>query len=386
MHLFKIYISIWFFSIVSILTFYQSQYYSGFDTYFYIFFTLQFFILFSFSLFFKFLFPRKPNFLNYQRLLNFRLLLSFLNNLILVWYLLFLFESIASGGLPFFWNDGRNYKDFGIPVIHGFSNGIRFSICSLLSLIFVMRYKMNSFKLFLCVFPLISALILEQSRGSFVVSLTFLISFFVYFGRFNFKHIFYIVFFVFMFVFLFSFMQYYRYSENQELGALGFFEKITDFGVFFEVLFQPVFDYMFTPIINLNLNIKNAHDFNFLPALTFGSFFPSIIREFLFDGYISYGFLISDAWNTTTIYTPFILDFGLIIGLTIPTLFLIYSIYSYSKSISFNGFHFFTYPYLFSLISLSTFNNYLTTLPFLLTLFILGYLGSKKEIFHYVQK
>ena len=90
-----------------------------------------------------------------------------------LWFLIFTLEVIASGGAPIIWGTEKNYGDFGIPVLHGFSNMLRAMILAHLVLFMYLDFKLSRRLIIFSCLPLISALIIEQSRGAFVMTMCF---------------------------------------------------------------------------------------------------------------------------------------------------------------------------------------------------------------------
>ena len=91
--------------------------------------------------------------------------------LALIWSFIYSIEILLSGGVPIIWTDGRDYKDFGIPVLHGLSNSIRGLNFGLLVTFILLKIRIRTFTQLVIYFSIFSALILEKSRGAFLVSI-----------------------------------------------------------------------------------------------------------------------------------------------------------------------------------------------------------------------
>ena len=110
-----------------------------------------------------------------------------------------------------------------------------------------------------------------------------------------------------IFIPFFSFLQILRYGDfefeklNEQLLNAG----ISDASII-NLVFTPAALYASTPIMNMDLNLKDAADFKFSPDKSVTLLLPSFIRDFLAGDQSSpekYGLLVSEAYNTTSFLT-----------------------------------------------------------------------------------
>lgn len=302
-----------------------------------------------------------------KRLINFQKKLTYL------WLLIFVAEVIYSGGLPILWSN-KGYESFGIPTIHGFSNMLRGLIISNISLCLLFKFKIPKHLLLYAFFILMSALVLEQSRGAFILTLCFGFGPLILFMNVGFKNISKIILAMMVVIPLFSVFQFLRYAESplEEIKMIADLASSNEEA--YRYFLEPILNYIASPVLNAGLNIDAAELFSFSPSITVSSLIPSFIAGEIFAPHSDdvYGLLIDDAFNTTTFITPFINDYGLIGGLMIISFFLFFSAYVYAKAISGSPKHIVAFSAISASLILSIFTSYITTLVIVIYLLISG--------------
>lgn len=335
MRLFWLYFSVWVFPLSSAL-WYESPYNVGIST------LSQWYMLglmgqmFIFSLLASFIFAKKPskeaiiNKFNEFKSINFHL------KCIYVWYSIFIIEVIISGGAPIVWGAEKSYGDFGLPVLHGFSNMLRGMIFSHLVLFSFLNFKLNKYIIWLSLFPLVSALIVEQSRGAFLMTICFALGPVLLFFRPTIGKILISAMAIPVLIMTLSVFQFLRYSESavEELYVIADF--VVDNESAYEKLLEPVFNYIATPALNAGLTIDESLVYNLNFSETVKPIVPSPFRPLLWDMNLEtkddYGALVNEAFNTSTFITPVIRDFGLLGGWIFFSIFFLTCIYIYQRA------------------------------------------------------
>ena len=184
------------------------------------------------------------------------------------------------------------------------------------------------------------------------------------------------------------------YREDSSKSSLaGKFESFIDIkndkininASVINLVFTPAALYASTPIMNMDLNLKDAEDFKFSPDKSVTLLLPSFIRDFLAGEQSSpekYGLLVSEAYNTTSFLTPLIQDFGRFGALFITFLFLSISGYIYSKAREGSLFYTLLWPPIFMSLLFSAFTLYFLALIVvlypILVMFSYNFLLNKK--------
>ena len=115
--------------------------------------------------------------------------------------------------------------------------------------------------------------------------------------------------------------------------------------------------------MNMDLNLLNAPDFSIGLNYSLTNILPSAIKNLLaLNPDEKYGLLASEAFNTTSFLTPFILDFGAIGGILIASLFLILTAWIYTKAKEGHIFCILIWPPFFMSLVLSSFNLFFLSL------------------------
>lgn len=291
--------------------------------------------------------------------------------LFLIWIVGFILNVILSGGFPLLWlltGDSRNYLDFGIPTFSGLLNMLRCFLSTAVVFLLFKDTKNRYFYLLILSCLILSLSLLELSRGNTLFLLLHVFTAFILFRKKNaFKLLRNLLLLIIFGLPIFYIMKLVRTSEGLE-------SLLSDEVVIFMII-EPFLNYISYPLINLSLYFKDIVYFNFEPNLTLAGFVPSFIRDiFIEPG--NYGKLENESFNTSTFYSPFFIDYGVLNTLVIVSI-----IYAFCYLILFyvnknSVFAVFLYPSLVSSFYLSIFSLYFTSLvvllyPFIVLLFLL---------------
>ena len=292
---------------------------------------------------------------------------------LIIWTILYLFNIIASGGTPLFWllvGDGRTYVDFGLPTFSGFLNMLRaFTLVCCYLIYFHSNLKNRLLYLKLGIFLLISAFVIEMSRGNGIVLLLHPLSLYVLTKRFSIFNISVVIIIIPLTSALFGYMQMARYNVGieylYEVAVNAGFEDLNNLFA----IFIPALMYICTPLINFNLNLTITPIINFQIEYTIAGVLPSVLRELFFTdlaGAGDYGVLVGEAYNTTSFYVPLLRSFGLSGAFIVVTLIQITLSYIYVKARNGSLLYILMWPAFFMALALSFFNLYFTSLVVLL--------------------
>lgn len=308
---------------------------------------------------------------------------DFFKQFFIIWVTLYLITIIFSSGIPVYWilsGSSLTYSDFGIPTLSGFLNMIRAFLCVISFIVFM---KTNERKYFLFIlFFLFTAFIFEANRGGGLVLLLHVIGYYFLIKKITFKKIIKLSGLAILLMVFLTLIEIFRYTNNSQYD---FSKKYADIELFgdtnrFSIFLIPAIIYTTTPLQNLNYTIIENKKPLYYPYYSTLSLIPTVLRNKIFSLVPSlktdWGSLLSDTYNTTTFYVPFLRDFGKIITLLI--IFFIQFIVSYvhvkSKYSSILSYRL-LYPPLFMCVVLSPFNLYFTSLivvayPIILHMFI----------------
>ncbi len=302
--------------------------------------------------------------------LNFNSLSSLVNLFVVLHLITVLLSIIYSSGFPLYWviiGDSRTYVDYGIPTIFGLGNLLRaYGLVGCLILYLFGSKKQKRVAIYSAIYFIFTAFFLELSRGNGAVMLAHPLGFYFLIRKISFKNVSTVLISALIFIPFFSFLQILRYGDfefeklNEQLLNAGISEASV-----INLVFTPAALYASTPIMNMDLNLKDAQDFKFSPNKSVTLLLPSFIRDFLAGERSSpekYGLLVSEAYNTTSFLTPLIQDFGRFGALFITFLFLSISGYIYSKAREGSLFHTLIWPPMFMSLLFSAFTLYFLAL------------------------
>ena len=295
-----------------------------------------------------------------------------LKNLLILIFLSHIFYFICAtiflGGFPLYWviiGDGRTYVDFVIPSVSGFFNMIRsFGLVACLLILMFGESAHKKYVFIIGSYFLISSFLLETSRGNGLVMILHPIGMYLLLRKIHLKQLIFSFLMFFLFILLFSLIQVLRYSDFdlEVLTNNAAFVGLENTNIFFLFLI-PFFLYLSTPIMNMDLNLLNAPDFSIGLNYSLTNILPSAIKNLLaLNPDEKYGLLASEAFNTTSFLTPFILDFGAIGGILIASLFLILTAWIYTKAKEGHIFCILIWPPFFMSLVLSSFNLFFLSL------------------------
>ena len=303
--------------------------------------------------------------------LNFNSLSSLIKLFVVLHFLTVILSILYSSGFPLYWvitGDPRTYVDYGIPTIFGLGNLLRAYAmvgCCLILYLFGSK-KQKTLAIYSSFYFIFTAFFLELSRGNGAVMLAHPLGFYFLIRKISFKNVSVVLLSALIFIPFFSFLQVLRYGDfefeklNEQLLNAG----ISDASII-NLVFTPAALYASTPIMNMDLNLKDAADFKFSPDKSVTLLLPSFIRDFLEGDQSSsekYGLLVSEAYNTTSFLTPLIQDFGRFGALFITFLFLSISGYIYSKAREGSLFYILLWPPIFMSLLFSAFTLYFLAL------------------------
>ena len=305
-------------------------------------------------------------------------------------FLTVILSILYSSGFPLYWvitGDPRTYVDYGIPTIFGLGNLLRaYGMVGCLILYLFGSKKQKRLAIYSSFYFIFTAFFLELSRGNGAVMLAHPLGFYFLIRKISFKNVSVVLLSALIFIPFFSFLQILRYGDfefeklNEQLLNAG----ISDASII-NLVFTPAALYASTPIMNMDLNLKDAADFKFSPDKSVTLLLPSFIRDFLAGDQSSpekYGLLVSEAYNTTSFLTPLIQDFGRFGALFITFLFLSISGYIYSKAREGSLFYTLLWPPIFMSLLFSAFTLYFLALIVvlypILVMFSYNFLLNKK--------
>jgi oligosaccharide repeat unit polymerase len=322
------------------------------------------------SLLFSFMFPNKAPKAFIVGKFNSNKSIKLQGKLIIIWYSIFLLEVLESGGVPAYGLMGKiYYYEFGIPSLHGFSNMLRALIWSNLVLLYLLGMRVPVWMKVTTVLMVASALLLEQSRGTFAMTLLFALGPMAIFMKISIFRAIRDGVYLLLFLMVFSAFRFIRYSESP-IEEMLLIANLAIEGEFYKYLIEPAANYIAAPILNAGLNLDVADAFRFSPYETIQPLIPSRIRHFFPWNETDYGELLNEMFNTTTYVTPFVRDFGLIGGFIAINSFFVYCTYVFFKARNGSVEHIIKLSPLMMCLALSFFTSYLTSLVTLVYILI----------------
>ena len=320
---------------------------------------------------FAFLFPNKAPKAFIVGKFNSNKSIKLQGKLIIIWYILFLLEVLESGGVPAYGIMGKiKYTEFGIPTLHGFSNMLRGMIFSNLVLLYLLGIRVPSWMTVMTILLVASALVLEQSRGTFVMTLAFAIAPASILMTVSFMKLLKYGFYFVALAGMFSAFQFIRYADSTFEEITVIYHLVVE-GEGYKFLVEPIANYIATPALNAGLNLDGADAFRISPADTIQPLLPSVARNFFFPPMPSdYGELLNETFNTTTYVTPFVRDFGFVGGFLVISLLFVYGSYVFAKARNGSVEHIIKLSPIMMCLTLSFFASYVTSLVTVLYILI----------------
>lgn len=292
-----------------------------------------------------------------------------------VWFFIFALEVITSGGAPIIWEGTeKSYGAFGLPVLHGFSNMLRGMIFSHFILFKYLNFKLSRRIIILSCLPVISALVIEQSRGAFVMTMCFALGPMLVFAKVSLIKIIKTLIIIPLLVIVLSVFQFLRYADSAIDELIVISEYVVDNDTAYEKFLEPVFNYIATPALNAGLNIDVSPVFSFYPNETVKPIIPSPLRPFIWDMSLDskddWGYLVNEAFNTSSFITPFVRDFGLFGSSLFFACFFFFCTYVYHRARAGSVVDVVRLSPLVMCIALSFFTSYISSLVTILYLVV----------------
>jgi len=232
------------------------------------------------------------------------------SNLLILWIVGTLFETIASEGLPLLWiftGNGKTYEDFGVPSIHGFMNAIYLFLT--LSA-FMKALTERSSRSFLEFLLLLGWSVVVVSRALMTIVLLQSATFFLINSRAGWqKKTLLLTATALGFLIIFGILGNARAEQFSILQStdLGYLDPRYS-------IFVWIYAYLTSPIANLALNISvHSAELKLIPTTFLLPLLPSAVQSWLgFNtGFYSFsGYLAHDAFNVGTAFIQIFIDWG----------------------------------------------------------------------------
>lgn len=292
---------------------------------------------------------------------------------------------IFSRGFPLMWlftGDPRTYANFGVPSLSGFLNSFYFVILLNSFYLYSKTKDKHYLKIVLLIF--IYPFMLMQ-RSLIIISVLELAGLFLLINRIKIKHIIGSVVLALAVILVFGYMGDNRYGEDgvKDFGMNLVDEKYKDTMEKYPSGFIWGYLYFTVSLNNVIYNINKLQP-TYTPYYTIRHVLPNVISNQIYeqkDYDDNYSLEMEvDAFNTFTIYSNYIKDFG--VFLTIIIFFfvgiLFYSIYF--KATEDNLCYLYMYPPIFMIICLSVFDDFLLWMPIIFQLILTKIFIKPKQI------
>lgn len=226
--------------------------------------------------------------------------------------LMFVVDTIYSGGFPLIWliiGDGRTHVDFGMPTFHGAFHGLLLFFAT--SSFVLYRHTVHQKKNLRNIFFFLLYAVIAFNRGIVVIfAVQALFIYLITIKKIKFKYIFYILISALLFFWVFGILGDYRMGDN--VFAKSISENWLEF---FEVVpksFAWFYAYVTGGVNNVYANVTEIQP-TYVPQYTFAKLVPSVVYGWM-DIPKSYdAFTLADARLTvSTAFHGLISDFGLI--------------------------------------------------------------------------
>lgn len=311
--------------------------------------------------------------------LDFPCLRQYVGRLSQVWIAGTIVEIIVAGGLPIQWllagDTSRDYRDFGVPSMHGLLTAIYLFIltATFLDHCINRRHRDRWITLALLVWPL-----LQINRGAFIWSLLEMLGIFLLVRRISAVRIAQVGAAMLVGILLFGQVGDWRAGAGKE--ALR--EITSDRGRFLADDLPPgflwVYLYVTSPINNVVGGIERIRP-QYWPYYSTASLLPTIIRERIYtDTENRYALgLVNEAFNASTWYVNFLADFGISGTIIVVGLVQIVMSYFYLQARRGLAWGILAYGALFQALALSIFTDTFTSLVTIAQVgIVLGYRRS----------
>lgn len=292
--------------------------------------------------------------------------------LLQIWGVITVIEIIFSGGLPIIWlitGSSKNYRDFGIPSLHGFLISILLA-CSMVSFWMFLETRQRRY----IAVPVFALLWFAASitRGYMLGLLLQLLFFTLARKPLTTGQIVKIAVGFVCFIIAFGYLGDFRSGGGDLIRALG---KPTErYPDWLPTGFLWAYIYLATPLNNLlnTLQLNPSID-QFTLAATTSQLLPSFVRNLIFpESLVTQGDLVDTSLNVSTSFAPPYLDMGLL-GIVLYSL-LFGSVAALFWHFRRERFYLLGYSFVAQALALSVFFSFLLALPYLFQLVWFRYL------------
>ena len=296
--------------------------------------------------------------------LDLPVLRNLVQTLLKVWVVGTIIEIILSGGVPLVWmitgHPTKDYRDFGIPSVHGFLTAIYlFCLTGLLLLYLIEAVKKD----LLIALALLSWSVILIHRGAFIWALLELLAVFILVRRISLKRMVHVGALMIAGMLLFGIVGDLRAGAGKAVIR----EIATERGrILVETLpsgFLWVYIYITSPVNNINAGVERLVPLN-KPYFSTMNLLPTVIRERVWAGVENrYALtLVNEAFNTSTWYVNFLADFGVRGAIVIVAALQCIIIYFYRQARRGYAWAILAYAAVFQALALSIFSDTFTSL------------------------
>lgn len=280
---------------------------------------------------------------------------------------------VLQGGFPMLWlimDVGKDYKDFGLPSIHGFLNAIYY-ICILGY--FLLYLKKRESKYIKMVLLLLLYPILSISRAVFIIAVFEMLGLYLFLYRIRTSYLIRLSLFMIAFIVLFGAIGDLRVGEAKNVVYALVDDKYKD--VFERLPSGITWVYLYSTgsIDNVVFNINDLHPL-YYPYYSIKPFIPSVIQNIIFkekDYEERYVFQMHNRlFNTFSFFAYYLKDYGVNITIFIVFLIGLFSNYVYVHARFMKLNFIMIYPIIFMFLLLSVFSNFMVSLPILCQMII----------------
>lgn len=297
----------------------------------------------------------------------------FLKYLLGFWLIGTCVDVLYSGGLPIFWaafDIDRDYTQFGVPSFHGVVNACYMFSVTIISLkVFLSKGNGKYFLLLMLSWP-----ILMLGRGILLSALMQIAAVYLVINKVSLKSLLRLCFVILLNIIIFGVIGNYRGTSNpfgyllEDQSSIDLFSALPDGFLWFYV-------YVTAGLNNVAFGLDGLEPL-YYPFYTFLNLIPSIWRVGM-DGYVINASLIplvDENLNTSTFYSGYLSDFGIIGGFLGGLLLQVLSTYLYFCAKQGNLGAILGYSVIFQCVVFSVFYDMFFLLPYLLQLAMAAYL------------
>jgi oligosaccharide repeat unit polymerase len=305
---------------------------------------------------------------------------SFIKLIFIFWFLMQFFVVAYSGGIPLLWkllDIPKNYMNYGVPSLSGLLNMIRAFMVAGLIFIYINSGFLN-FKLKVILGVILILGVAEFTRANFMVFVLHGLAIWFMYMRIGILKMVTIFIIVILFILAFGHVGDVRGGHVDLSGFVG------DATFFLELPtgFFWVYTYLVSPLNNISFAMIEGINTLYYPYYSIEALLPSVIREFFFEPQQYPLELATEAFNATSYYSPFIVDFGVITTFFIICILQFMVSFVHCKAMKGSLFHILCYPPLFMCVLLSIFYNFFFSMVVVLyPLLVACYMRSYKRLY-----